>query len=289
MDHDRLTLSAMAAASIRAVESYRKDRLFTDRFARGFMKPSWRILVDILRLPLVGAGFLAVRERQFPGTMGGLICRTRYIDDTLSTALKEGLDQVVILGAGFDSRACRIPGIKTVHVFEVDHPAPQAWKKKCLKKMLGTLPSHITFVPIDFDQQSLSDEMAAAKFTTNARTFFIWEGVTQYITAEAVDATFQYVKCAGPKSKIVFTYIRRDIIDGTYKDAQKWKSITQQAGVPWIFGIDPGELDTYLAERGFTLVDHVGASLYQERYLNPLGRHLPVFEVEKTALAHIKE
>jgi methyltransferase (TIGR00027 family) len=240
-----------------------------------------------MRLPGVGPFFLALRDRQFPGTIGGLLCRTRYIDDTLCDALKEGLDQVVILGAGFDTRALRIPGIDTAHVFEVDHPAPQTWKKKRLKKMLGVLPSHITFVPMDFDQQSLEDEMVTAGFRTGVRTFFICEGVTQYITAKANDATFTYVSKAAPGSRIVFTYIRSSIIEGTFKDAQKWKSLTQSQGVPWVFGIDPGELEQFLSARGFSLLDHVGASDYQERYLNPLGRHLDVFEIERIALAQV--
>lgn len=287
----RLVLSAIGVASIRAVESFRKkDRLFEDRFAIGFMSPVWRVVVELLRLPVIGTFILALREMQWPGTMGGLMCRTRYIDDALRDALKEGVNQVVILGAGFDTRAYRIPGIDTVRVFEVDHPAVLAWKKTCLKRMVGMLPPHVVFVPIDFDQQDLSEEMAAAGFRTGVKTFFILEGVTQYITAEAVDATFRYVsRVAVPGSKIVFTYVHRGIIDGsaTFENAQKWISVTQRHGVPWIFGIDPAELAQFLSARGFELIEQVGASEYQARYLAPLGRQLPVFEIEKTVLAQI--
>ena len=209
------------------------------------------------------------------------------MDDTLSDALREGLDQVVILGAGSDTRALRIPGIDKTHVFEVDHPAPQDWKKKCLKKMVGTLPSHITFVPMDFDRQTLEDEMEAAGFKTGARTFVICEGVTQYITAEANDATFQYVSQSALGSRIVFSYVLRGVIDGSSKDAEKWTSLAQSQSVPWVFGIDPGELEQYLSARGFALLDHVGASDYQERYLNLLGRRLDVMEIERIALAEV--
>jgi methyltransferase (TIGR00027 family) len=289
MKSDRLVFAAMSPAFLRAMESYhsKKDRLFEDQFARGFLKSSWRAFLELLRLPGVGSSILALRGRQFPGVIGGLLCTTRYIDDALSDALKEGLDQVVILGAGFDARALRIPGIDKTHVFEVDHPAPQDWKQKCLKKMLGTLPQHITFVPMDFDQQSLEDEMAAAGFRTGARTFVISEGVTQYITAEANDATFQFVSQTAPGSRIVFLYVHRGVIDGSFKDSEKWLSLAQSQGVPWIFGIDPGELEQYLSARGFTLLDHVGASDYQERYLNPLGRHLDVIEIGRSALAEV--
>jgi methyltransferase (TIGR00027 family) len=279
----------MGLAFLRAMESYhsKKNRLFEDQFARGFLKFGWRALLELMRLPGLESCFVALGERQAPGVWGGLLCRIRYIDDTLSDALKEGLDQVVILGAGSDTRALRIPDIDKVHVFEVDHPAPQDWKKKCLKRMLGTLPQHITFVPIDFDQQTLEDEMAAAGFRTGARTFVISEGVTQYITAEANDATFQVVSKAAPGSRIVFSYVNSGVIDGSSEDAEKWKSLVQGEGLSWIFGIDPGELEQYLSARGFTLLDHVGASDYQERYLTPLGRHLDVMEIERVALAEV--
>ena len=289
MKSDILIDEVMGLAFLRATESYhsKKDRLFEDRFARGFLKFSWHALLELLRLPGFESRFLALGDRQCTGVWGGLLCRIRYMDDALSDALREGLDQVVILGAGSDTRALRIPGIDKVHVFEVDHPAPQAWKKERLKKMLGTLPSHITFVPIDFDQQSLEDEMAASGYKTGVRTFVISEGVTQYITAEANDATFQFVSKTAQGSRIVFSYVNRGVIDGSSEDTEKWASLTRGKGVSWIFGIDPGELEQYLSARGFTLLDHVGASDYQERYLDPLGRHLTIMEIERVALAEV--
>ncbi len=291
MKPDSASKSGLAAAAVRAIESYRpeKERLFEDRFARRFLPPVWRGIIELLRLPGLGSAVLAMRERQFPGVMGNLFCRTRFIDDALRDALGEGLDQVVILGAGFDSRAYRIPGMEQTSVFEVDHPAPQAEKQARLKRMLGTLPSHVTFVPIDFDRQQLEDVMAAAAFRTGARTFFIWEGVTQYITAEAVDATFRYVsRAAATGSEIVFTYIRRGIVDGSARSAadQKLVSVLQRVGMPWVFGLDPTELAQYLAERGLKLIKDVGASGYQARYLDPISRKMNVFEGERIALAH---
>jgi methyltransferase (TIGR00027 family) len=153
--------------------------------------------------------------------------------------------------------------------------------------MFGTLPPHITFIPMDFDRQTLEDEMAIAGFRTGARTFVICEGVTQYITAETNDAIFQFVSKAAPGSRIVFSYVNSGVIDGSFEDAEKWKSLMQSEGLSWIFGIDPGELDQYLSARGFTLLDHVGASDYQERYLNPRGRHLNIMEIERVALAEV--
>lgn len=290
MKTDIVSQTAEGTAAGRAIASYRleKDRLFEDRFARGFLKFGYRVIVDLLRLPGIGTALLAMRERQLPGIMGNLLCRTRFIDDTLRDALKRGFDQVVILGAGFDSRAYRIPGIDRVRVFEVDHPTTQAWKQTRLKRLLGILPSHVTFVPIDFDQQDLAHVMPATGFRSGNQTFFIWEGVTQYITAEAVDATFRYIsRIVATGSEIAFTYIHRGIINSSvdFKGSQRLISNLKRQGEPWTFGIDPAEITQYLAKRGFVLVEHVGALDYLTRYLNPLGRQMNLFEGERVVLA----
>jgi methyltransferase (TIGR00027 family) len=266
------------------------DRLFEDRFAMEFLPLMYRVIVRLLRIPVLGAALLAKRERQIPGIMGNLLCRTRFIDDTFREAVAKGFEQVAILGAGFDSRAYRIPGTSRIRVFEVDHPATQAWKRERIERMHNELASHVTFVPIDFEQQELGEAMTAAGFRTSAKTFFIWEGVTQYIAAEAVDSTFRYVShAAAPGSRIVFTYIHRGLIDGSVRmeGAQKLLSELQRQGEPWVFGIDPAELSQYLTEHGLKLVEDVAAADYRTRYLDPIGRAMDIFEGERVAVAEI--
>jgi methyltransferase (TIGR00027 family) len=290
MKPDSVSQTAQGTAAGRAIESRRssKDRFFEDPFAREFLPFGYRAIVDLLCLPRIGAALLSMRERQLPGIMGTLLCRTRYIDDVLVEAISKGIDQVVILGAGFDSRAYRIPDIDQTHVIEVDHPFTQEWKKGRLKHMLGKLPSHVTFVPIDFDRQYLDNTLQKTGFRTGAETFFIWEGVTQYITPEAADATFRYIAdSTGPGSEIVFTYIDSRIIDGSLclKGSESLMANLQRQGEPWIFGIDPDGLNAYLAARNFELVEEVGVPEYRERYLEPLGRQMNIFEGERVVFA----
>lgn len=292
MKSDSASFSALAPAAVRAIESYRnkEERLFDDRFAIDLLPLVWRVIIKLMRIPSLRNLVLELRERQFPGIIGNLLCRTRFIDDVLLDALNRGIEQLVILGAGFDSRAYRIPGIERILVFEVDHPSPQAQKKARLQKIFGMLPSHVVFVPIDFNRQKLGDALAAANFRTGVKTFFIWEGVTQYITEESVDATFRYVShAAAAGSAIVFTYIKREIIDGTARSEldQKVVSVAQRFGCPWIFGLNQAELARYLTERGLTLGEDVGALEYKVLYLDPVGRQLKIFEGERVALAHI--
>ena len=285
--------TALGTAAGRAVESchFKGERLFEDPFAREFLPFSYRVIVHLLCLPAIGPALLSLRERQLPGIMGNLLCRTRFIDDVLGDAIKRGIAQLVILGAGLDSRAYRIPGIEQIHVIEVDHPITQEWKKGRLKRMLGMFPSHVTFVPIDFDRQELSIAMQQADFRADAKTLFIWEGVTQYITPEAADASLRFISSsAGPESEIVFTYIDDRIIDGSLRleGSERLIANLRRQGEPWIFGIAPAELDAYLAARGFELVEEAGASEYRERYLEPLGRGMNIFEGERAALARVK-
>jgi methyltransferase (TIGR00027 family) len=239
-------------------------------------------------VPILGPALLALRERQIPGIRGNLLCRTRFIDDTFRDALARGYKQIVILGAGFDSRAYRIPGVDRVHVFELDHPTTQAWKRERIERIRGELPSHVTFVPIDFEQQELGETLVAAGFRTGLKTFVLWEGVTQYIGAEAVDSTFRYVShTVAPGSEIVFTYIRSGIIDGSAqaKGAKKLLVELERQGEPWVFGIDPPELSQYLAARALELIEDVGAMDYRTRYLVPAGRRMDIFEGERVAVA----
>lgn len=289
----RISRTALRNAVLRALESQRprKECLFEDPFARGFLNFRYRAVLKLLLFPRVGKTVLVKRELKYPGMIGNFLCRTRYIDDVLSNALEKGVDQVVFLGAGFDSRPYRLPKIDRTRVFEVDHPALQSLKIERLARMLSKLPEHVTFVPIDFDRQSIEEMMTKVNFNPEKKTFFIWEGVTQYISAEAVDAIFLYVsRVASPESSLLFTYINRGIIEGnvSVEHSKALMAHHERLGEPWIYGIDPAEISLYLSERGFIFVEQVGASEYRERYLRPLNRQMNIFDGECVALAQIK-
>jgi len=134
--------------------------------------------------------------------------------------------------------------------------------------------------------------LRAAGFQKNKRTLFIWEGVTQYITAEAVNNTLEFVSgVSRVGSAIVFTYVRRGIIDGTDRPEwfQPFLSFAKKVGAPLIFGLDQVELEQYLADRGLKLIDDIGAAEYQDLYLEQLGREMNVFDGERVAFAEVTE
>jgi methyltransferase (TIGR00027 family) len=282
----------VATLGTRLVEMYSPEekRLFEDQFALKLLPFGWRVFFRLAYLPGLRSLLLSLRERRMPGTLGAILCRTRYIDDVLKRSLEGGLDQLVILGAGFDTRAYRIAGMDQVRVFEVDLPGARKLKQIRVEKVLGAVPDNVTLIGMDFEKQKLEDVLKAAGFQTGRRTLFIWEGVTQYLTAGAVNDTLEFVSSvSGVGSAIVFTYVRRGIIDGTSRPEwfKGFSSFAARVGSPLKFGLDPVEVGQCLADHGLKLISDVGAADYQDLYLEPLSRELNVFDAERVAFARV--
>lgn len=287
------SFAGVATSATRVIEMYYPEdkRLFDDPLAYKLLPFGWRLFLRLAYLPGLRSLVLSLRERRMPGSLGAILCRTHYIDDVLGRSLEEGLDQVVVLGAGFDSRAYRIAGMDRVQVFEVDLPGARQAKQTRVEAVLGAVPDYVTLVGMDFDRQNLNDMLSAAGFQKGRRTLFIWEGVTQYITEEAVNDTLEFVSgVSGVGSAIVFTYVRRGLIDGTARP--EWMgpflSFAAKVGSPMIFGLDQAGLAQYLSDRGLELVEDVGAAEYQDLYLKQLGREMTVFDGERVAFAQVK-
>lgn len=286
------SFAGVATSATRVIELYTPEdkRLFNDPFALELLPFGWQLFFRFVYLPGLRNVVLSLRERRMPGTLGAILCRTRYIDDVLKRSLQDGIEQLVILGAGFDSRAYRLPGINKVRVFEIDLPGTRNLKQIRVEKVLGAVPENATLLGMNFEQQTLEDVLKPAGFQQNKRTLFIWEGVTQYITASAVDRTLEFISNASSAgSQIVFTYVRRGLIDGT--DRPEWfgtfLAMAGKLGSPLIFGIDPTELKQFLSQRGFKLIEDIGAAEYQERYLKPIAREMNVFDGERAAFAEV--
>jgi methyltransferase (TIGR00027 family) len=294
MSRDNESFAGVGTAATRVIELYTpaEQRLFNDPYALKLLPFSWRVLLRLFYLPGLRNVILSLREQRMPGSLGTILCRTRYIDDTLRRCLADGLDQVVILGAGFDTRAHRIPGMDQIMVYEVDLPGTVALKTSRLESVFGAVPDHVTLIGLDFDHDDLGEALCLAGFQKGLKTLFIWEGVTQYITAYAVDQALEFVvHASGVCSSIVFTYVPRGLIDGSDRPGwmENFLSFAARIGSPFIFGINPAEIKAFLSTRGLTLLDDVGISDYQELYLKPLNRHLEVFDGERTAFAVVSQ
>jgi methyltransferase (TIGR00027 family) len=133
--------------------------------------------------------------------------RSRIAEDALSEAVEKGTRQIVILGAGLDTFALRNPhGARQIRVYEVDHPATQAWKRQLLTEAQLALPPGLNFVPVDFEQDDLGERLAGAGFQPNSPAFFTWLGVVPYLTQDAIGGTLDYIASI-PNSEVVFDYM----------------------------------------------------------------------------------
>jgi methyltransferase (TIGR00027 family) len=262
--------TARQNALFRALEARRptSHRVADDPLAVGFLSPEFRLLAGAARVPPARRLIETVIDRRWPCVRGGVVARTRLIDEAVVAAVPH-VRQALILGAGFDTRAYRLAPLRGVPVFEVDHPATQAAKQRILLRRTGRLPDSVRFVPVVFGSDDLAQELAARGFTTGAPTLVLWEGVTNYLDPVSVDATFRFLAGAtGPGSPVLFTYVDRGMIDGTvrFEGAETTLRAVRRVGEPITFGLDPGEVPGYLAERGFGLESDVVVRDAAERF-----------------------
>ena len=213
-------------------------------------------------------------SRFVPGVIDYVIARTCYIDDYLNQCAEDGIEQLVVLGAGYDSRAFKFTALKDrVKVFEVDHPDSQRIKKEKVRKIFGHIPDHVVYVPVDFEKEKLDERLFACGYDKDLKTLFIWEGVTVYITAEAVDETLAFmVNNSGKGSSIIFDYVYKSVIDGRIKGSEKMTGPIAKIGETFKFGIEEGTLEEFLGKRGFYKVKDVNAELLEDRYFKNTNR-----------------
>ena len=290
MEAGRASRTAAQNALFRALEArQRADRRVTDdQLAVRFLPPEYRVLAELGRVPALRSTIEAFIDHRWPCVRGGVVARTRLLDDTIGQDLTS-VSQALILGAGFDSRPYRLQEMATVQVFEVDHPDTQAAKKRTVARFNGTPPRHVRYVPVVFGTDDLAEELARSGFVQGATSLVLWEGVTNYLDAESVDETFRFLADAvASGSPVLFTYVHRGMLDGSarFEGAATTLKAVQRSGEPFSFGFDPAKLTSYLAERGFeicwdTPVSEVGDRYYTGR-MPPLPAYYHVVKAVKS-------
>ena len=258
-------------ALLRAAEMARPaaERVCSDPYAKSFVNP----ISLFVSGPFIRAG---LPDRLFlGGAMSFALAREQYVHDVMAREASAGLDQVVILGAGFDTRAYRIAQMAEVPVFEVDHPVTQAAKRKAIRGVVEPFPANVTFVPVDFDQDALGDRLAAAGYDPAGRTLFVWQGVTMYLTAAGVDNTLAFVaRHSAPGSLVIFDYFYRSgLADGSTLGL---RLVTRAMGEDTVFGIDRADIAGFLGARGFGEVSDVDGAELKRRYFTGINARRPM-------------
>ena len=271
----------------------KEKRLFEDPYSEKLLTPFFKFAIAPMRSPKRFDRIIQSKEKSYRGEFGWFFCRTRYIDDVLKNSItKKVIETVVNLGSGMDCRAYYISGIEKTRYFEVDHPSVIKIKKAKMKEILGELPDHVIFVPIDFEKQRLDTALKEAGYNLKSKTLFIWEGVAHYLSKEANDSTLQYIAQATPGSTIVFTYVLKSYIDGKeiYEGTEGvYKRMCKKNNPLWIYGLDPADIGNYLSQYSLSLIEDIGSDEVKERYMKLVNLDLEVFDIERIALAEVKK
>jgi methyltransferase (TIGR00027 family) len=186
----------------------------------------------VLRTPLA-----ALMNRMAPGLIGAMAGRTRAIDDAVNEAVADGVGQAVILGAGLDTRAYRLPALRRIRVWELDLEEVQQSKVAALTTVLGAPVATVTYVPIDFARTPIADALGSAGFDAGRPTVVVWEGVSQYLSRSEADDTIGFAGALAAGSRLAFTYVPQTVIDSP-RHARTVRRMS------WRTGYDPVPADT---------------------------------------------
>jgi methyltransferase (TIGR00027 family) len=280
--------TGVGPAAIVAIEQHFPEgaRIINDDLAFQMLPFGVRAYVWLSRFSWARDWMVRAGEKKAPGVWAMALCRKRYIDDKVVEAVVEQAETVVNLGAGFDTQAYRLPALANVPIWEVDQPDNIDAKRSRLKKVFGEVPAHLTLVSIDFDSQDLGAVLASHDCAVDARTFFILEGVTQYLTEAGIQETFDFLAKAPAGSRLVFTYVRKDFMDGKvfYGHEFLYKKMLLKDKI-WLFGMDPEDVADFLGGYGWRVLEHLGYEELAEVYVKPTGRKLESLALERVVYA----
>jgi len=288
MREGRASRTAEYNAAFRAMEGARATSLHVlhDPYSHRLLPAGLRALRRLSTLPGLGQGLTSFVDRRWPGMRSSVVARTRLIDDWLSDAVRDSVDQLVMLGAGLDTRAWRLPALARTLVYEVDHPSTSRAKQSRLAAWDADL-RRVRFVQVDFDRESFADRLVEAGFDSTEKTVVLWDGVTNYLQAEAVDAVMRWAGGLAPGSHFIFTYIDAGVLDGSarFTGADRVMRSLVRSGEPWTFGLRPKDVPAYLAERGLRLLADQGAAEYRQQIMGEQAQRIRGYEFYHVAWA----
>ncbi len=276
--------TAVIVAGHRFDESQKPEdeRICYDPYAVHFVTPELR---ELKKDPLKAKAML-----ESLGALGILLlgmsnstrARVRYFDDFVKASIDKGLEQLVIPGAGYDTRAYRIEGLNgegNINVFEVDHPATQEVKTVKIKEIFGGLPDHVVYIPIDLMTENLDEKLLGSGYDKSKQTLFLMEGLLMYLPPATVDEILSFiVENSGRGSAIIFDYYPQSVVDGSseLEVGRITHDYLAQIGEPLLFGIKEGMVEEFLEKREFSEVCNVTSEDYKKAYFHGKNENRPV-------------
>lgn len=227
-----------------------------------------KFFIPVVKIGIIRRLFL---KRFFAkGMYEYVIARTKFIDSVFLKAISNEFDQILIFGAGFDSRGIRFAGLNTkTRIFELDAPVTQKAKIDQFKKRKIEIYPNIVFISINFNKESVKEKLLEAGFKKNKKSLFILEGLTMYLGFEAVDNTFDVInKFAGEDSEVVFDYIYSSVLREEnlyYGEAEVFNGVKKEKE-PWCFGIEKGEIKSFLKDKKLNLVRNLNSNDLEKEF-----------------------
>ncbi|MEU1981982.1 class I SAM-dependent methyltransferase [Nocardia sp. NPDC019395] len=273
MDNEGPSRTALATAYARAYHQIAdRPRILTDPLAARLLGVTADELAELGRPAAdppgsdAGPGILRLAVGDRPRRLF-FAARARFAEDRVAEAVAAGVRQVVILGAGLDTFAYRNP-YPDLRVFEVDHPATQAWKHQRLTASGIDLPDRLTFVPVDFETDTLATRLAAAGFDRSEPAVFVWLGVVFYLTQDAVRNTLEYIAGQSEPVEVVFDYLQTGDTDEDRARLRARATRGAAVGEPWFSFFTPDEIAAQLRALGFTDIEDLPATDLITGYLD---------------------
>jgi methyltransferase (TIGR00027 family) len=262
--------TAEGAAALRAAGARDRRLRGPDRLAERFVPGRLR-LTALVKVPLLRALAPRLAEGLMPGSYWYELARVRHMDGLLREEIAAGARQLVILGAGLDSRAHRLAHRLTgVTTFEVDHPVAAAFKRERVRRVFGALPARVRYVDADLNAGGLARALVVAGHRDDVRTVVLWSGVSPYLHASGVGTVLDWVGGhTAPGSALVFDYVFREALDGSswFYGAAELRRRVAATGEPLVFGIPRGSCAALLSEYGLRLLSDIGAEELERRHL----------------------
>jgi len=244
-------VAAMRAAHLR----YDRPAIFEDRFAIDLTSRCWRWIINappLYRLITRATGTANVR--------GTFVARARYTEEKLESAIRDGIDQYVILGAGLDSFAWRRQDLAgKFRIFEIDHPVSQAAKRRRLQELGVPVSENLEFIPVDFSRETVAEALDRSRYSPNDRGFFSLLGTVQYISREALANTLRSIATiAAPGSELVLSYVQpRHLVEPAHLPAyDRGLRFAARQGEPFVSLYDPAELRAEVCALGYQLLEN---------------------------------
>jgi methyltransferase (TIGR00027 family) len=195
-----------------------------------------------------------------PNIRKAIALRARYFDDHSRTCIQDGYDQIVLLGAGYDSRYVRLPEFRNATIFELDLNSTQVIKKALTRRLYGKLPANVKYVAIDFSQDSVTEKLLGAGFQAHRKTLFIWEGVTLFLNQDIIEHTLGQLAELATESRIVFDFVPPELIDDQtdYQGNRQLLKLCADIQEPLTFGFQPERMPGVLRRLGYDQVKIIG-------------------------------